>query len=62
MSESQVEALQVVNRVLSKQLQKSEKDVKKLRGIILMAAGALRVAGYHTSAENCMDAWKETEQ
>jgi len=59
-SESKVEALQVVNRVLSKQLQKSEKDVKKLREIVLIAAGALRVAGYHNSADSCMDAWKET--
>ena len=62
MSESQVEALQVVNRVISKHLQKSEKDVKKLREIVLMAAGALRVAGYHTSAEMCMETWKETQQ
>ncbi len=54
--------LETVNRALSAALRKSEEDVKKLREIILMAAGALRVAGYHTSAENCMDAWKETEQ
>ncbi len=52
--------LETVNRALSAALRKSEEDVKKLREIVLVAAGALRVAGYHTSAEMCMETWKET--
>ncbi len=61
MSENQVEALQVVNRVLSKQLQKSEGDVKKLRTAVLKAASTLALAGYHTSADALYAVWKDTE-
>ena len=61
MSENQIEALQTVNRVLSKQLQKSEEDVKKLRTAVLKAASALSLAGYHTSADDLYEVWNETK-
>lgn len=54
--------LEVVNRALGEALRKAEADVRKLRETILMAAGALKIAGYHDSAEKCMTAWKETER
>ena len=52
--------LEVVNRTLGEVVRKQEQDIKLLRGAILVAAGALKVAGYHTSAEVAMMAWKET--
>ena len=52
--------LETVNRALSAALRKSEEDVKKLRYALLKAATSLALAGYHNSAESCMDAWKET--
>jgi hypothetical protein len=52
--------LDVVNRVLGESLRKSEEAVKKLRGELLIAAGALQVAGYHTSAERAYRTWEET--
>jgi hypothetical protein len=52
--------LEVVNRTLGEVVRKQEQEIKLLRGAILVAAGALKVAGYHTSAEVVMKAWKET--
>ena len=52
--------LETVNRALSAALRKSEEDVKKLRTTILLTGGILRIAGYHTHADMCMETWKET--
>jgi hypothetical protein len=52
--------LQIVNRTLGESVRKAEADVRRLREAILMAAGALKIAGYHDSAERCMAVWKET--
>ena len=54
--------LETVNRTLSAALRKSEEDVKKLRYALLKAATSLALAGYHNSAEMCMETWKETQQ
>ena len=52
--------LEVVNSALGKSLRKSEETVKMLRRELLIAAGALQVAGYHTTAERAYRIWEET--
>lgn len=52
--------LEIVNRTLGESLRKSEADVVKLRAALLTAANGLALAGYHTSAAQAMQAWKET--
>ena len=52
--------LEIVNRTLGESLRKSEADVIKLRAALLNAANSLSLAGYHASAEQAMQAWKET--
>lgn len=52
--------LEVVNRTLGEVVRKQEQDIILLRQAVLVAAGALRVAGYHTSAEAVMRAWEQT--
>lgn len=52
--------LEIVNRTLGEVVRKQEQQIKLLRDAILAAAGALKVAGYHASAETVMQAWKET--
>ena len=51
--------LETVNRALGAMLRKQEEEIKELRATLLVAAGALKVAGYHESAERCMDTWRK---
>jgi hypothetical protein len=51
--------LKVVNRTLGEVVRKQEKEIKELRATLLVAAGALKIAGYHESAERCMDTWRK---
>ena len=53
--------LEIVNRTLSEVVRKQEIDIVLLRQALLVAAGALKVAGYHTSAEVAMQAWEQTK-
>ena len=52
--------LEVVNRTLGEVVRKQEKDIILLRQACLVAASALKLAGYHTSAEAVMRAWEQT--
>lgn len=52
--------LEIINRALGQSLRKSEDDVNKLRQALSLAASALYLAGYHQSADNAMEVWKET--
>ena len=51
--------LDTVSRALGAILRKQEEEIKELRATLLVAAGALKVAGYHESAERCMDTWRK---
>lgn len=51
--------LEVVNRALGEVVRKQTEEIKLLRATLLVAAGVLRVAGYHKTSEQCMDVWKE---
>ena len=51
--------LDIVNRALEAILRKQEEEIKELRATLLVAAGALKIAGYHESAERCMDTWRK---
>lgn len=51
--------LETVNRTLGEVVRKQEEEIKELRATLLVAAGALKVAGYHESAERCMDTWRK---
>ena len=53
--------LEIVNRTLSEVVRKQEIDIVVLRQALLVAAGALKVAGYHLSAEAAMQAWEQTK-
>lgn len=50
--------LVVVNRTLGEVVRKQEEEIKLLRATLLVAAGALKIAGYHETAERCMDTWR----
>lgn len=52
--------VEVTNRKLGDIMLMQEGEIRELRQALLVAAGALKVAGYHTSAEAAMQAWKDT--
>ena len=52
--------LEIVSRALGESLRKSEADVQKLREALLTAANNLSLAGYHASAAQALQTWKET--
>ena len=52
--------LEIVNRTLVAILRKQEEEIRELRETLLLAAGALRIAGYHDTAQKCTQTWKET--